>query len=95
MDSQKVGAISGLRMTDPYKRIGAFKDTAIKPPTMEVRQIDSGMWNGPAIMNDTEQKFVRYLKQEKARDPDMIMKATRGEFIKALENAYKVGKGVR
>lgn len=91
---RKVGELSGLSMTDPHKRIGAFDNkVSLKTPTMEIRQVDKGMWNGPALMNDAERMFVRYLKQEKLKNPDAIMKATRGEFLAAIENAYNVGKG--
>ena len=90
---RKIGELSGLRMTDPKKRIGAYKDTALRAPTMEVKQVDQGMWNGPSIMNDAERMFVRYLKQEKLKNPDVLMKSTRGKFLAAIENAYWVGKG--
>ena len=88
--------LSGLPLTDPHKRIGAYDHTcALRPPAMEIKQVDKGMWNGPAIMNDTERAFIRYLKQEKSKDPDALMKSTRGDFLKAIENAYKIGKGER
>ena len=92
---KQIGGLSGLPMTDPHKRVGAYKGTALRAPAMEVRQIDQGMWDGPALMNDTERNFVKYLKQEKAKNPDVLMKSTRGGFLEAIENAYKIGKGAR
>jgi hypothetical protein len=85
--------LSGLPMTDPHNRIGAVKDTAIRMPTQEIRQVDGGMWKGPSLRNDEEKSFVQYLKLQKKMNPNQKMVATRGSFIEALEKAYRLGKG--
>ena len=91
----QVGEISGQPFTDRAKRIGAVKDTAIRVPVQRVRQVDGGMWQGPSLRNDTERAFVRWLKREKSRNQDERVLALRKDFIKAVENAYLISKGVR
>ena len=90
--------LSGLPMTDPHKRIGAKSFDAssmMQPPSMPVRQVDAGLWKGPAALSETERTFIRYLKLQKTLNPHEKLIATRGEFLKAVENAYKVGKGMQ
>lgn len=91
----QVSELSGLSMTDKRKRIGAYKDTALHTPTQIVRQVDDGMWKGPALMTDAERALVKYIKQQKTMNPNDRMQATRGSFIEAVENAYFIGKGRR
>jgi hypothetical protein len=87
--------ISGVPMTERRKRIGAVKDTAIKIPLQQVRQIDAGMWKGPSTQTKSEAELVRYIREQRKLRPDERLIALRSEFINAIENAYLVGKGRR
>jgi len=92
---KEVGAISGMPFTDRHKRVGAKKgEYSLKPPKTIIRQVDGGMWKGPPIIqSDKERQLIRWIKQERKKDQSAVVKSTRGAFVDAVVNAYKIGKG--
>ena len=89
--------LSGVPMTDPHKRIGnKVKDYSMKPVTQQVRQVDGGTWNGPKIAkSNKEVELIRWIKLMKTKDQDVAVRATLGDFIQKVEDAYLLGKGSR
>ena len=65
----------------------------VKKIKLEPRQVDGGLWSmGHLHRSKEETELVRWIKEERGKPPNEVLKATRKEYIDAMQRAYLTGK---